>query len=366
MNVSLRRMRQVALLAAVGGSMMLGSYAASAAPTEVAAAPPPNASATVDTNLRITGLDGPNRLTITQVPGQNVFLVTDTAPIKALPGCGVVAVPNGLFGVQCRALVGSGGTPFRTFFVNAGGGADVVTNNAPAPMRADGGAGDDTLIGGAFGDILRDSNGSDVLRGNGGQDDLNTESNAAGGGKDVLDGGAELDILYAGPGNDTLLGGDGKDRLVGGLGADHMDAGTGSGDVVAYENRTQRHVIRLDGLPNDGHAPLSGPPDEGDNVMPSAEIVQGSRGPDTMIGNNDPNIFEGFDGADVLIGMKGADDLRGGLGNDTLASNDLFGVPVADGAIDKLDGFDGTDSCRVPFVSVEADITISCEIINQD
>jgi hypothetical protein len=41
-------------------------------------------------------------------------------------------------------------------------------------------------------------------------------------------------------------------------------------------------------------------------------------------------------------------------------------VPVADGAIDKLDGFTGTDHCRVPFVNVEADITISCEIINQD
>ncbi len=116
MNVSLRRVRHVALLAAVGGSMMLGAYAASAAPAAhvagaAAAAPPPNASATVDTNLRVTGLDGPNRLTISQVPGQNAFLVTDTAPITALPGCGVVSVPNGLFGVQCRALVGSGEYP---------------------------------------------------------------------------------------------------------------------------------------------------------------------------------------------------------------------------------------------------------------
>ena len=85
-----------------------------------------------------------------------------------------------------------------------------------------------------------------------------------------------------------------------------------------------------------------------------------------MIGNKDRNIFEGFDGDDTLIGDLGVDDLRGGAGNDTLASNQLFGVPVADGAIDKLDGFTGTDHCRVPFVNVEADITISCEIINQD
>jgi len=67
-----------------------------------------------------------------------------------------------------------------------------------------------------------------------------------------------------------------------------------------------------------------------------------------MIGNKGRNIFEGFDGDDTLIGDLGVDDLRGGTGNDTLARNQLFGVPVADGAIDKLDGFTGTDRCRVP------------------
>ena len=45
-------------------------------------------------------------------------------------------------------------------------------------------------------------------------------------------------------------------------------------------------------------------------------------------------------------------------------ANDLFGVPVQDGSIDKLDGFDGTDHCRIPFV--EPDITVGCEIIDKD
>ena len=40
-------------------------------------------------------------------------------------------------------------------------------------------------------------------------------------------------------------------------------------------------------------------------------------------------------------------------------------MPVADGAIDKLDGFEGNDYCRVPFVNVEADITISCETMTR-
>ena len=356
-------LRKFAVLTAIGGSMLLGSIAAASAASASsasasAAAPAPNASAISDAQgLRITGLGGPNKITVRAVTGQNLFLVTDNAPIRADLGCAPATVQAGLFGVQCRAQPGSGGTQFRSFSVNGGGGDDTITNFAPAAMRADGGAGNDVLNGGSFGDILSDMSGSDTLRGNGGQDELNTESNAAGGGTDIVDGGPELDILKAGPGNDTLLGGDGKDRLVGGLGADTLDAGPGAGDVVAYEDRTARVVVILDALANDGEV------GEGD-LISNAEDIQGGRGPDTMIGDDKANIFEGFDGDDVLIGGRGADDLRGGTGNDRLASNDLFGVPVQDGSIDKLDGFDGTDYCRVPFV--EPDITIGCEIVDKD
>lgn len=232
--------------------------------------------------MRIAGLDGPNKLTISKLPDRSVYLVTDTAPITAGPGCAVVSVPNGLFGVHCRALTAVGSSPFRTFFVTTGSGGDVVTNHAPAPMFADGGPGNDVLNGGAFGDNLRDSSGSDTLFGNGGQDDLDTEAPVAGGGTDVLDGGGALDILKAGPGNDTLRGGGGQDRLVGGKGSDLLDAGLGAGDVVAYENRTSRHVISLDGVDNDGEAPgLTGPATEKDNVLPSAEIVPGQPRPGT-------------------------------------------------------------------------------------
>ena len=360
--------RRSPVLTAVGGAMLLGSIAgansasASSAPASAAsasaAAPAPNASAISDAQgMRVTGLGGPNKVTVRAVSGQNLFLVTDTAPISADTGCAAVPVQAGLFGVQCRALPGSGGTQFRSFSVNGGGGDDTITNFAPAAMRADGGAGNDILNGGSFGDILRDSAGSDTLRGNGGQDDLQTESTAAGGGADVLDGGPELDILQAGPGSDTLIGGTGNARLVGGLGADKMNASSGTGDVVAYEGRTARVVVILDDQPNDGEA------GEGDKIT-NAEIIQGGRGPDTMIGDDKANIFEGFDGDDVLIGGRGADDLRGGTGNDRLASNDLFGVPVQDGSIDRLDGFDGTDYSRVPFV--EPDITVGCEIIDKD
>lgn len=133
-----------------------------------------------------------------------------------------------------------------------------------------------------------------------------------------------------------------------------MNAGSGTGDVVAYEGRTARVVVALDDLDIDGEA------GEGDKIT-NAEIIQGGRGPDHLIGDDKANSF---DGDDVLIGGLGADDLRGGTGNDRLASNDLFGVPVQDGSIDKLDGFDGTDYCRVPFV--EPDVTVGCEIVDKD
>lgn len=63
------------------------------------------------------------------VSGQNLFLVTDTAPIRADIGCAAVPVQAGLFGVQCRALPGSGGTQFRSFSVNGGGGDRLASND---------------------------------------------------------------------------------------------------------------------------------------------------------------------------------------------------------------------------------------------
>jgi hypothetical protein len=137
-------LRKFAVLTAVGGAMLLGSISAASAASASAAAPAPNASAISDAHgLRVTGLGGPNKITVRAVSGQNLFLVTDTAPIGADIGCAAVPVQAGLFGVQCRALPGSGGTQFRSFSVNGGGGDDTITNFAPAAMRADGGAGND-------------------------------------------------------------------------------------------------------------------------------------------------------------------------------------------------------------------------------
>lgn len=356
--------RRPALIALLGGSMLAGSAILGLAPAT--AAPAPNAAATVDTQLRITGFAGDNHLTIgvTDLNGAKAFRITDTAPIRADRGCAVAKAVPGEFAVICRAITGSNGG-LRSFNVVAGAGNDVVVNNAPASMRADGGAGNDVLRGGDLGDNLRDSSGNDELAGRGGDDDLDASFETGNGTRDILVGGTGSDLLKGGPGDDQLRGSADNDRLEGGAGADDLNPGPGTADIVAYTGGgLKRHVISLDGVANDGAAAgLTGPAVEGDNVSSSTEIVQGSPGPDTMIGNDNANTFEGFDGPDNLLGGRGADVLRGGTGDDRLFSNDFVSTET-DGALDRLDGFTGTDHCRIS--GLDGDLTTACEVVDRD
>jgi Ca2+-binding RTX toxin-like protein len=105
---------------------------------------------------------------------------------------------------------------------------------------------------------------------------------------------------------------------------------------------------------------------EGDLVRTNIENVFAGHGNDVIFGSASGNVLHGNLGNDVIEGGLGQDTVDGGPGNDTLASNQLFGVPVADGAIDTVNGSTDTDYCRVPFVNVEADITIACETVDQD
>ncbi|MDZ7784148.1 MAG: hypothetical protein U5K56_14820 [Halioglobus sp.] len=79
---------------------------------------------------------------------------------------------------------------------------------------AQGGSGNDHIIGGDEADELSGFGGRDWLEGRGGNDEL--------------DGGAFADLLEGGIGVDTLYGRGGNDELVGGTGDDHLSAGFGS------------------------------------------------------------------------------------------------------------------------------------------
>ena len=71
-------------------------------------------------------------------------------------------------------------------------------------------------------------------------------------------------------------------------------------------------TVSLDGQPDDGEA------GERDNVGSDVEAVWGSRGPDTLTGDDAPNSLFGGPGADTLQGAGGDDTLDGGPGNDAV------------------------------------------------
>ena len=98
------------------------------------------------------------------------------------------------------------------------GGDDYVDNQTAIPMYADGGAGNDVLLGGT---------GSDFLYG------------GAGAGNDYLDGRAGNDTLVAGTGTDELFGDDGNDYLYGASGGkDYMFGGNGNDQLYGEGNNS--------------------------------------------------------------------------------------------------------------------------------
>src|SRR4051812_33401366 len=108
--------------------------------------------------------------------------------------------------------VGSDGTAdfafdrslFTTIDISAGGGDDrlnVVGNLAGTALTADGGAGNDTLLGSNVADVLRGGSGNDFIDGNIGVD---TESGGAGNDTFQWDPGDSTDVLDGDGGKDTL------------------------------------------------------------------------------------------------------------------------------------------------------------------
>jgi hypothetical protein len=85
--------------------LSVSSATAATAAGAPVAAPAPNGTATVaGSHMVYTGLDGPNRVTVVNVPSDR-FLISDTAPITSGAGCIPATVPAGLFGVSCTAPI---------------------------------------------------------------------------------------------------------------------------------------------------------------------------------------------------------------------------------------------------------------------
>jgi Ca2+-binding RTX toxin-like protein len=145
----------------------------------------------IDANM----LGGADLLTVNDVTGTDLTevnanllgggnvddLAADTVLVNATNGADVVSASGTDGGVSALGLAArvnvTGGSPANDrLAVNALAGDDVVDGSGLAataiPLVADGGQGDDVLIGGAGADTLRGGDGDDVLIGGAGNDEL--------------------------------------------------------------------------------------------------------------------------------------------------------------------------------------------------
>jgi Ca2+-binding RTX toxin-like protein len=205
-----------------------------------------------------------------------------SAPIAPGDGC----LANGPDNVVC------GGDPSLSLIVVTGDSGDdtlAIDGSVPAGahVRVNGNAGSDTLIGG---------NGDDVL-------EAGENYNGPDNGNDTLIGNAGSDVLYADPGADDLEGGPGNDLLVSSVATCQghtFDGGPGE-DTVSYARSDADLRIELGGA---GGTPGCGNPDR---ILPSNDSLEGSDGPDVLVGDNHDNSLLGHLGADTFIGKGGSD-----------------------------------------------------------
>ncbi len=164
---------------------------------------------------------------------------------------------------------------------------------------ADGGAGNDDIIGNAAGNALTGNAGNDTLLGAAGADSL-----AGGAGRDSLDGGSGVDTMAGGAGNDTYMADDGADSIV--------ELALGGSDLVlasaSFVLPAEVERLTLTGAGN-----IAGTGNAGANT------VTGNAGDNLLASGGGADVLVGGDGNDTLQGDGGAETMTGGLGIDAFA-----------------------------------------------
>jgi serralysin len=239
---------------------------------------------------------------------------------------------------------------------NGGSGNDRLIGNS-ANNILNGGAGADTMIGGTGNDIYVVDNAGDVVTetstvtteidavyssvnytlGANIESLVLTGTNATSGTGNELNnfivGNIANNALYGGAGTDYLDSGAGTDYLDGGIGADRMIGGTGNdtyivdniNDVVTETSTvtTETDVVRssinytlganIEYLTLTGTTAISGIGNELNN---------------SLVGNSANNILDGGAGFDYLDGGIGADRMIGGAGNDMYLVDNINDVVI--------------------------------------
>ncbi|HWC31806.1 MAG TPA: calcium-binding protein [Actinomycetota bacterium] len=290
------------------------------------------------------------------------------------------------------------GTPRRDVIV-AKGGRDVIL----ARNRADlicAGPGNDFVRAGGGNDAVYGQLGADILAGDAGADVIAGAAGAellyGGDGNDTMRAGTGASsVMYGNRGNDRMFGGDGFDTLLGLEGNDRLHGGPGNFDVASF-----LFADNPDGVSaNIADGTATG---EGDDTLVGIESLQGSGGPDVLVGDAQFNVFYPMEGDDSVFGGPGGDlvsfifapravtadvffgqatgegtdslvsisDFQGSRFGDTLTGdpfeNQLFGEAGNDtlsgGASDDLlDGAEGTDTGDGGLPGPEGDRCFSIE-----
>jgi Ca2+-binding RTX toxin-like protein len=193
------------------------------------------------------------------------------------------------------------------------------------------------VIGSSGSDRIKGDSGNNQLTGGAGQDTL-----ISGGGNDRLDGGTGIDVAdFSGEASRTILLPTGVVRQVSTVSTGSVlvsqsqlvnietviastvnpsviNASSAGGGITINANLTAQ-TLSINGVPTITQ-PLG---------IQNFDNIIGSRGNDTLTGDNGQNSFDGEFGNDVLSGGGEADNLRGNEGNDTisggLANDRLFG-----------------------------------------
>jgi Ca2+-binding RTX toxin-like protein len=177
------------------------------------------------------------------------------------------------------------------------------------------------------------------------------ENAQGGGGNDTLIGNQVDNTLLGGAGNDALTGNAGNDYLDGGTGADAMSGGTGD-DIYLIDNTSDTAIEAAGEGVDRAYATASFTLSAGSQVeLLSARDLAGTGALDLggnelaneIWGNAGVNFLNGGAGNDVLIGFAGNDTLLGGAGIDYLDGGaDADGLVGSEGN-DTLIGAAGND-----------------------
>jgi hypothetical protein len=135
-------------------------------------------------------------------------------------------------------------------------------------------------------------------------------------GDDMLVGGDRFDRLNGGGGHDTLLGGAQTDFLsdddtTGAADADVLDGGRDT-DIISYATRTAPVTLDL------GSDKPAGEAGEGDTVR-GVEIARGGSGDDRLTASDEYGVLYGGAGGDTLFGRGAGDQLLGESGDDVIS-----------------------------------------------